>query len=67
MLFYALKCLAMNRAISKFSDGLLMGSGRVALVLGKTKLRVVRVVFFHQPVTGDFGHNRCGRLDPSLA
>ena len=51
---------AMNRTISKLADGRFMGAGRVSFVLRKTELWIVFIVSFHQSITGNLGHDRCG-------
>jgi len=49
----------MDRAETKFSNGFLVGPGRIAFMFGKIELGIVMMVFLHQAIPGDFGDYRC--------
>ena len=57
VLLYASKTAAVDRAETKFSNGFLVGFGRVPFVFGEIELRVVKMVILHQAIPGDFGYN----------
>ncbi len=57
VLFNSFKTTAMDRAETKFSNGILMGPGRVSFVFGKIELRIVMMVILHQAIPGNLGNN----------
>jgi hypothetical protein len=53
------KTAAMNRAATKFSNGFLVGPGRIAFMFGEIELGIIMMVFLHQAIPRDFGDYRC--------
>ena len=57
MFLHAFETVAVDGCAPEFTDGCLVGLGRIAFVLGKTIFRIILVIERHYVVSGYLGDN----------